>query len=400
METRLIKGEIDTAPEILKRGGLVAVPTETVYGLAGNGLSESAVQKIYEVKGRPAIKPLSLMVRGAEDMERYCLDVPADAKLLAEKFWPGPLTIVLKAKEIVPDIVRAGGETVGLRCPDHPLTLKLLEKAKIPFAAPSANPSGQPSPKNAQTVMEYFDGDIDAVIDGGECGIGTESTLILMSDVPYRILRQGALMGEAIADALMESMRIVGITGGSGSGKTTALKTAQELGAYTVDCDELYHDMLSSDDKLRADIETAFPGTVKDGAVDRAALRSIVFHDKDKLAELNRVTHAHITRKVRELLRDAAMDGVKFAAIDASELLESDIKYMCTRLLGVTAPISVRLERITARDGISRESALERLMAQHDDDYFVSHCDSVIENGRDREAFIDSCKKYFMEVLR
>ena len=127
MMTLLIDNDISKAAEIIKTGGLVGVPTETVYGLAGNGLDTKAVERIYEVKGRPAVKPLSLMVPDKSAMEKYCEDVPDAAFALADKFWPGPLTIVLKSKEIVPDIVRAGGCTVGLRCPDHPKTLELLK---------------------------------------------------------------------------------------------------------------------------------------------------------------------------------------------------------------------------------------------------------------------------------
>ena len=126
MKTEIITNDIKRAAEIIAQGGLVAVPTETVYGLAGNGLNEAAVNNIYEVKGRPTVKPLSLMVPDASAMELYCVDVPEQARLLAKKYWPGPLTIVLNAKDNIPSIVLAGGTTVGLRCPDHPFTLKLL----------------------------------------------------------------------------------------------------------------------------------------------------------------------------------------------------------------------------------------------------------------------------------
>ena len=124
------KESIAQAADILRRGGLLAIPTETVYGLAGNGLDPAAVAQIYEIKGRPAVKPLSLMVHDASAMARYCADVPPAAYTLAEAFWPGPLTIVLRAQDCVPEIVHAGGQTVGLRCPDHPLTLELLEKSR------------------------------------------------------------------------------------------------------------------------------------------------------------------------------------------------------------------------------------------------------------------------------
>ena len=174
MRTEIITDRVGRAAEILRAGGLVAVPTETVYGLAGNGLDERAVREIYAVKGRPAVKALSLMVPDAAAMERWCEDVPPAAAWLAARFWPGPLTIVLRSGPLVPVIVRAGGATVALRCPDHPLTLALLREAGVPLAAPSANPSGAPSPKTAEEVLAYFDGRIPAVLDGGACGIGTE----------------------------------------------------------------------------------------------------------------------------------------------------------------------------------------------------------------------------------
>ena len=148
MNTKRITTEIAQAADAIRAGQLVAVPTETVYGLAGNGLDPAAVAQIYEIKGRPAVKPLSLMVHDVSAMARYCADVPPAAYTLAEAFWPGPLTIVLRAQNCVPEIVRAGGQTVGLRCPDHPATLALIEAAQLPLAAPSANPSGAPSPRD------------------------------------------------------------------------------------------------------------------------------------------------------------------------------------------------------------------------------------------------------------
>ena len=193
MNTQIITTQLSAAAEILRHGGLVAVPTETVYGLAANGMDPAAVARIYQVKGRPEAKPLSLMVRDASAMARCCVDVPQAAYALADRFWPGPLTIVLRAGDAVPELVRAGGETVGLRCPDHPVTLELLRLAGTPLAAPSANPSGEPSPGTADEVLRYFNGRIDAVIDGGACALGRESTVADLSQTPYRILRVGAL---------------------------------------------------------------------------------------------------------------------------------------------------------------------------------------------------------------
>lgn len=193
---------IELAAEIIKAGGLVAVPTETVYGLAANGLDGGAVVKIYDVKSRPETKPISLLVSGMSDAEKFCRDIPPEAYILAERFWPGPLTMVLKKRDTVPEIVTAGGDTVGVRCPDHPKTLELIRLSGVPLAAPSANMSNGPSPKNVSDVLKVFDGKIDAAIDGGECAVGIESTIVDMTVSPPKILRQGGLAREAIEDVL------------------------------------------------------------------------------------------------------------------------------------------------------------------------------------------------------
>ena len=187
MQTVTIKdNDLSYAVEVLKNGGLVGVPTETVYGLAGNGLDASAVSMIYEVKGRPTIKPLSLLVADIDVAATVCTEIPEDAKKLAEAFWPGPLTIVLPVRDTVPQIVTAGGSTVGVRCPDHPKTLELLRLAGVPAACPSANISDMPSPKSANDVLDFFDGKIPCVIDGGACTLGVESTIISLVEKPYK----------------------------------------------------------------------------------------------------------------------------------------------------------------------------------------------------------------------
>lgn len=399
MNTKRYISCTDELVGIMRGGGLIAVPTETVYGLAGNGLDEKAVAEIYEVKGRPEVKPLSLMVHDAASMERYCENVPPQAYTLAKKFWPGPLTIVMKAKPCVPEIVRAGGETVGLRCPDHPLTLELLEKSGVPFAAPSANPSGEPSPKNADSVLKYFDGKIDAVLDGGECGIGCESTLIDLSRTPYRILRQGALPADEIADAFVDSMKIIGITGGTGCGKTTALNELERRGALLIDCDAVYHRMLETDRPMLDEIEKYFPGAVVDGKLDRKALGAVVFTDDEALRDLNIITHRHINLEIRRILREHAMNGGTLAAIDAIELFSSGLAKRCTATIGVIADREVRIDRIMRRDGISREYAMMRVNAQRPNEYFIQKCSHVLENNGSQEEFIEKCRKTFEEVL-
>lgn len=399
MLTRVFNSAAQEAADIIKNGGLVAVPTETVYGLAGNGLNEDAVKQIYEVKGRPAIKPLSLMVSGAEAMELYCSDVPDAAKKLAEKFWPGPLTIVLKAKKFIPSIVLAGGDTVGLRCPAHPLTLELLERAGCPFAAPSANPSGEESPKDAEKVAKYFNGKIDAIIDGGRCGIGTESTIIDMSAKPYRILRVGALSPEEVADALVADMTLIGITGGSGCGKSTALSVLEEFGALIIDADKVYHKLLNTSADMLKEINERFPGTVKDGTLDRKALGAIVFNDDKALLELNVITHKYVDMESLWQIREHAMNGGKAAAMDAIELLTCETGKMCGIKLAVTAPREKRAERIMSRDGIDMQQAMLRIDAQKPDSYFIRNCTHTLVNDADEDTFREKCRLFFKEIL-
>lgn len=399
METKIFKDDLAPAAELIKAGKLVAVPTETVYGLAGNGLDPEAVEKIYEVKGRPSVKPLSLMVPGPEAMDIYCEDVPQAARALAKKFWPGPLTIIMKAKKYIPSIVLAGGATVGLRCPEHQMTLELLRLAQVPFAAPSANPSGSESPKTAQKVYEYFNGQIEGIIDGGPCGLGFESTIIDMSRTPYKILRQGALPAEDIEKALAEDMQVIGITGGSGSGKTTALKALESLGALVLDCDNIYHRLLETNPELLEEIDTAFPGVVREGVLQRKALGAMVFNDPKALEKLNSISHRYVDQEIERRLRAFAMEGGRIAAIDAIELFAGGQAKRCTYTVAVLADREKRIERIMARDGISREYAQLRIEAQHPDSYFEQLCDHILRNDGKVEEFQKDCMKLFKEIL-
>ena len=199
MKTVVITSDdLSYAADVILRGGLVAVPTDTVYGLACNGLDHGAVEKIYEVKGRPMVKPIILLISDIEIAHTFCDPIPESARFLAEAFWPGALSIVLRKRDIVPDIVTAGGPTVGVRSPNHPKTLKLLRLVGVPLAAPSANITDMPSPKTAEDVLHYFDGMIDCVIDGGECSVGFESTIVDLSEQPHQIHRHGAVHEDEI----------------------------------------------------------------------------------------------------------------------------------------------------------------------------------------------------------
>lgn len=399
MKTEIITENITAAAEIIRAGGLVAVPTETVYGLAGNGLDETAVRQIYEVKGRPEVKALSLMVPDSSAMERCCEDVPKAAYALARKFWPGPLTIVLKSKPVIPEITRAGGATVGLRCPDHPMTLELLRCCGLPLAAPSANPSGQPSPKTAAQVAEYFDGKIEGIMDGGPCGIGTESTIIDLSKTPYAILRAGALPEETVFAALRDSVTLIGITGGTGGGKTTALRVLAAKGALVLDCDEIYHELTVQSETMRAELIDRF-GDVYDGTeLNRKKLGGIVFGDADALAALNGITHKYVAEELDRRLTEFARSGGTLAAIDAIELLRIPHAKHTLVNVAVSAPVEDRVKRLMLREGISEDYARKRIAAQKSDAYFEENCDAVLHNDGTKEEFEQKCFDYFTEVL-
>ena len=201
------------AAEIIKSGGLVAIPTETVYGLGANGLDEEAVKKIFEVKGRPQDNPLILHVWGAEQIEQFAHGVPQAAYALAERFWPGPLTMVLPARSVVPKRTTGGLSTVGLRCPDCEVTRQIIRLAGVPIAAPSANISGKPSFTTAQHVLHDHDGKIPLIVDGGSCRVGVESTIVDLTEERPRLLRPGGVTPEELLEVLGDLVVDKAVTG-------------------------------------------------------------------------------------------------------------------------------------------------------------------------------------------
>lgn len=198
------QNDIEKAGKILSGGGLVAIPTETVYGLAANALDGRAVASIFRAKGRPMDNPLIVHIADIEDISRFSLvsRFPEKAKLLAEKFWSGPLTMIMPKGESIHDEVSAGLDTVAIRFPSHTLAQKLIKAAGVPLAAPSANISGSPSPTTAEHVMNDMNGRIDAVVDGGECSVGLESTVITLAVDPPRLLRPGKITVEQIESVI------------------------------------------------------------------------------------------------------------------------------------------------------------------------------------------------------
>ncbi len=523
---------IEQAADILRRGGLLAIPTETVYGLGANGLDETAVLHIFEAKGRPQDNPLILHIPDAGWLERYCEDVPDAAYKLAERFWPGPLTMILKKKPCVPLRTTGGLETVGMRCPDHPVTRAIIERAGVPVAAPSANTSGRPSCTTAEHVREDMWGKIDGIVDGGPCQVGVESTIIDLTVTPPQLLRPGGLPLESLRDALGEvtvdkavtqkmadgekprapgmkyrhyapkapvtvvtggakasaryllthaagnagiicfdefvpvfeshivhplgasgdkraqaqhvfdALRtfdetdvpeiwaqcpdskglglaignrlkkaagfhvenaddgklVIGITGGTGAGKTSLLRALEKQGACVLDCDAVYHEMLKTDEELRGALKEAFGGAIfrSDGSVDVHAIGLIVFGDTGRLAALDALVKKYVPR---EIARRMAETDANLIGLDAIKLMECGLGAICDASVAVTAPVEVRVKRIMTRDGITEEYARSRIAAQQDAEYFRARCGYEFVNDLPTAAEAASAAEDFIHTI-
>ena len=516
------------AAAILRRGGLLGIPTETVYGLGADALNEDAVSRIFLAKGRPQDNPLIIHVPDASWLESYCRDVPPAAYRLAERFWPGPLTMILPRRDIVPLQTTGGLETVGVRCPNHPVTLAIIEAAGVPIAAPSGNTSGRPSPTTA--AHEDMDGRIDGIVDGGPCTVGVESTIIDLTVTPPRLLRPGGLpleslrqvlgevavdkavtgllaagerprapgmkyrhyaphapvtvvtgapersarriqgllsdtagvicfdeyaplfpghiihklgpaadksaqarhvfdalrtfdgtdvteifaqcpddggLGLAVANRLKKAAGfhlidadrplIVGLTGGTGAGKTSALAALEDLGGTVLDCDAVYHQMLRTDPALREAITAAFgPVFCPDGSLDRQKLGTLVFSDHAALDRLNAIVYEYLPP---ELLRRA--QGHTLVGLDAISLMESGLGRLCACTVAVLAPAEDRVRRIMARDGISEDYARLRISAQQPDAFYRERCSHILENNCATPAqFREQARIFFRSMLR
>ena len=525
------KNAIEEAAAILRRGGLLGIPTETVYGLGADGLNEDAVRRIFEAKGRPQDNPLILHVPDAGWLPRCCTDIPDAAYALAEKFWPGPLTMILPRRDCVPLRTTGGLDTVGVRCPDHPVTRAIIAAADTPVAAPSGNTSGRPSPTCARHMMEDMMGKIDGIVDGGPCAVGVESTIIDLTVRPPRLLRPGGLPLEALESVLGEvavdkavrqkladgekakapgmkyrhyapraavtvvtgtprrsaayirehlpagagvicfdeyaplfaghivhrlgsqedklaqaqhvfdalrtfddtdvtaiyaqcpdesglglavgtrlkkaagfhtvdaSPLVIGFTGPTGAGKTSALRALERLGGLVLDCDAVYHDLLRTDSTLRDAITGAF-GQVfaPDGTLDRQRLGTVVFSDPAALDTLNRIIYARLPR---ELLRRMDESSAPVVGIDAINLVESGLCRLCRRTVAVLAPSEQRVRRIMARDGIPEEYARLRVQAQKDDEFYRTHCtDTLFNDCADAAAFEDAAYAALHRILK
>lgn len=534
METKLLTEEnLREASLIIKNGGLVAIPTETVYGLSANALDGNAVSKIFKAKGRPMDNPLIVHISNINDIYKLVSDFPQKAKILAEKFWPGALTMVLPKSDIIPFEVSAGLETVAVRFPSHPVAMKFINECGCPLAAPSANLSGSPSPTTAQHVMNDMNGKIDAIIDGGESDVGLESTVISLVENPPRLLRPGGITLEdmesvighievdkavlnklegnqkvaspgmkykhyapkakvilvkgsdkvyinyvnskidnsiiamcydedipyvkikslayggkndyvAQAHNLFSALReidkddsiklvyarcpntegmalaiynriiraagfeiidlsnkiIIGLTGTSGSGKSTVADIFKKSGCKIIDADLVARKVMIPPSKCLDELCIKFGDDILnfDGTLKRALLAQRAFSSKENTELLNSITHPFIVTKINNDIKQSFENGYNIVVVDAPQLFESKCNNICNIIVSVIAPTDIRLGRIIARDNITKFQAMQRMSAQHTDEFFKENCDYVINNNTTVLELVKNTEKLIAEI--
>ena len=522
MDTKLLKNnenDIKTAGEILRDGGLVAIPTETVYGLGANALNPDAVKNIFIAKGRPQDNPLIVHISEVDEIYPLVKDVPEKAKALMNAYWGGPLTIILPKSNLVPTEVSGGLDTVAIRMPKSETAKKIIKAAGVPIAAPSANTSGLPSPTTAKHVQDDMMGKIDAIFDGGECDYGVESTVITLATEVPRLLRPGGItlemlekvighidvdkavlskledntvaaspgmkykhyspradiiilkgsfndyadyvnshradgvyalcfdgegeklnvpsvaygskdnqltqahnlfyalrhlyelgaktvyarcpekngVGMAVYNRLVRAAAfqvvdlkkdvIIGLTGGSGSGKSYVANIFEKNGFYIADCDKIAHEITQKNSPFIKILQENFGEDVAcGGKLNRKLLAQRAFKDKKSQLLLNRLTHPEILKRAAESIENERKKGYTKFVIDAPLLFESEADKMCTKTLAVICPSDIRLQRIMARDNISSEQAEKRMSVQQTDDYYKSHADFIVINDNNADV--------------
>lgn len=534
METRHLQPNpegIDEAARLLAAGELVAIPTETVYGLAADAMNSEAVSSIYVAKGRPSDNPLIVHIADFKDWEPLVTHIPDNALRLAEAYWPGPLTIILPASNKVPKVVTGGLTTVAVRFPSHPIAQAVILRSGCPLAAPSANRSGSPSPTNAQRVAEDMDGRIAAILDGGDCDVGVESTVIDLCHTPPRLLRPGGITPEMLeevlgpieidsavthalekgavaaspgmkykhyapqaeitiikgspnayaeyvnqhqgdgvgalcldedlphlsvpavtygsrndaltqAQKLFDALRqldemgvhtvyaacpeisgvglavynrllraaafriecaitVVGLTGPTGSGKTTVADAWREQGAYIIDTDKLARQVTEMGSPCLAQlVETFSPAILnEDGSLHRAELAKRAFATPEHTKRLNAITHPAIVALTRQEIEHAAEQGYSVAVVDAPLLYEAKADVLCDTVVAVIAPVEVRKQRIMARDNLTTEQAERRMSAQQSDCFYCRDGVTVLNGGADIPTLQQAAKAFLESFI-
>lgn len=512
-DTLTQKKEIAEIASLLKNGEAVAIPTETVYGIAADCFNVTAVEKIFEAKGRPSDNPLIVHIAKKEDLGLLVKEIPEKTKELTDKYWPGPLTVILPKKECVSDKVSGGLDTVAVRMPSHPVAKAIIEASGVPLAAPSANISGFPSPTSASYVTDDMYGRLPAIVDGGDCDFGIESTVITLATDPPTLLRPGAVTYEQLteilgevkihsavlnpleegvsaaspgmkykhysptakliilngskkdfinfieknphfadhalcfegeendiplpsvtfgtendpfsqAKRLFDAFReldakgakkvlvrspsregvglgvcnrlyraagfsflspskglIIGLTGESGSGKSTVCDVLRKRGCIIIDADEIAKSITQKGSPVLKKLADAFGNDIinEDGSLNRRLLASRAFKDYESKTVLDGITHPEIVNICEKKAKEETDKG-KCVIIDAPLLFTSGLWRICHKTVKVYAPEKIRLERILKRDNLSQEEVLLRFSKQTEESEAAKAADITINN--------------------
>ncbi len=503
---------IDKAAELLKSGGLVAIPTETVYGLAASAFSQDAVHEIYKAKGRPSDNPLIVHVADFKAVEEIASEITPLARKCMEAFWPGPFTAVVPKSDRIPSAVSGGLSTVAIRMPDNAVTRAIIRKSGLPLAAPSANRSGSPSPSTAAHVIEDLSGRIDAIVISKDCAVGVESTVVTFATNPPRLLRPGGVtveqlkeyipdlvidpavtsepekgakvaspgmkykhyapkaditliegdstsfvrycnryqdefdlalcyeeeaeriampsmvmgkqddyatqaerlfsllreidvrgvsrvlvhapshngMGLAVYNRLIRAAGfkvvrlplIVGLTGPSGTGKSSIALLASKMGVTVIDCDRVAA-LVTEREELLEQLETEFGNVVINGVLDRKALANKAFATVEATERLNAIMLPVIVEEIEQNIDRLIQSGVNGILLDAPTLYESGLDKVCSAVIAVLANETVRAERIRSRDGLNEDQLKKRIYAAKPERFYLEKSAYHIYNNGD-----------------
>ena len=528
LKLEITKENISLAARIINESGVVAMPTETVYGLAASALDEKAVKKVFEAKGRPQDNPLIVHISDMEMLFPLIREFPEKAKLCAEKFWPGPFTMVLPKTDVIPTNVSAGLDTVAVRMPSCEVARDFIRACKLPIAAPSANISGLPSPTTAEHVVRDMDGKIDAVLMAGDCEVGVESTVVTFATNPPKLLRPGGVTAEQLreilpnleidkavlesaeagkpvaspgmkykhyspscdvtmligsseeyikyvnshneanlcalcfeedadslncpyicygkindgksqAAELFEALRllddkgykkcyahapnlsgvglavynrliraaafkvielkskvIVGLTGPTGSGKTTLCDVARGQGFEIINADLVVREVYKKDIAINTLCDAFGKDILTDGQIDRKKLSALAFKDSKSTELLNKTVLPIICDEIKRIIDKSKSN---YILLDAPTLFESGLDEICSFVISVISDKDIRKSRIMARDDMSEDDANLRLSAAKSDEFFISRSTHIIFNNGSKKEFEIEANNVILNII-